>query len=94
MKFAMNRNSGLVTFAGLELNSKVTVYLPNKSNVTVETNKDGQAVFDFTKIRKNFLRKEVKIEISHKDFETITFVAEVRATKLIQKPVSSQVKKG
>ena len=94
MKFAMNRDSGVVTFAGIEPNSDVTVNLPNKKKLTVKVDKSGEASFDFTKIRKDFLRKEITIEIVHKDFNTITFVAEIRATKLIQKPVSTQVKKG
>lgn len=94
MKFAMERDSGVVTFAGIEPNSDVIVHLPNKKRLTVTVNKSGEASFDFTKIRKEFLRKEITIEIIHKDYKTITFVAEIRATKLIQKPVSSQVKKG
>jgi hypothetical protein len=94
MKFAMGRNSGIVMFKDIAEGSSVTIYLPNKKKQTVKVDKSGEASFDFTKIRKDFLREEIKIEISHIDFETIIFVAEIRATKLIQKPVSLQVKKG
>jgi uncharacterized membrane protein len=94
MKFAMNRDSGLVTFKGLEPNTIVKVYWPDGKEKLVEALKSGEVTIDFSKARKQFLRKEVKIEIYHKDFETVIFMAEIRATKLIQKPVSSQVKKG
>ena len=94
MKFTMDRNSGLVTFTGLEPNSKVKVYWPDKKEKVVEALQSGEVSIDFTEARRQFLRKEITIEIYHKDFKTITFVAEIRSTKLIQKSVSSQVKKG
>lgn len=94
MQFKMNRDSGIVEFIGLEPNSKIKITLPNKDASIAEADKKGNARADFSNIRKKFLRQVCIIEVSHPDYETIEFLVEVRATKLIPKQITKQTKKG
>lgn len=94
MQFKMNRDSGVVEFIALEPNSKVRITLPDKDVLIAEADEKGDARADFSNIRKKFLRQMCTIEVSHPDYETIEFLVEVRATKLIPKQVTKQTKKG
>lgn len=98
MKFQMDRESGDVTFTGLKHGSSIKINWPveedpKKARKATMVNKKGIAVIPFGNKRKMFHRQICNIKIEHKDYETIEFDAEIRMTKLIQKPISEQVKK-
>jgi len=94
MQFRMNRDNGIVGFKELEPNSKIKIIQPDGDTIIAEVNEKGTARADFSNIRKKFLRQICDIEISHPDFQTIKMSVEVRATKLIPKAITKQVKKG
>jgi len=94
MKFNMDRETGEVTFAGLQPNSNVIIHLPDKKKLEGKADKDGIVKIDFNKARQMFLRKQVLVQVTHKDFDPVNVNLLIRSTKLIPQPVTEQVKKG
>lgn len=94
MQFKMNRETAIVEFIGLEPNSKVKIIQPDGDTIIAEANEKGSARADFSNIRKKFLRQLCIIQVSHPDYKTIVLSVEIRATKLIPKAITKQIKKG
>jgi hypothetical protein len=91
----MDRITKEGAFIGLVPKSKVTITLEKKKKEESIADKDGKAKFDFTAIIAKYLREELDVAITHKDYETTNMKIVVRQTKIIMLPLSlTQTKKG